>query len=169
MQACPTLVQECFEKWFSYPVQMVHAQVATSSGQPHIRTMDLYEITEEGTLVFLTRTDAVKWFDLTQNPRVAVCFVNLDYGQIVVEGSVELKKKSDPKCMKYWNAMEPSIRKIYLPYVDGEISESFGVIFIKPTSWEVLQIRKDDYCLSPRTKFTQDDQGNWQESMLTPV
>ena len=170
MRTYPSLVRECFEKWFSFPEQMVHGQVVTASTMPHVRTMGLYEITREGALVFLTRNDTTKWNDLTENPRAAVCFVNLDHGQIIAEGDVKLKtKRESSESLQYWNAMEPSIRKIYLPYKEGEISESFGVIFIKPTSWEVLQIRKEDYCLSTRTKFLLDAQGSWKESTLTPV
>lgn len=168
--SCPILVLECLKKWFSYPQEMVHCQVATAAaGNPHIRTMGLYEITDEGALVFLTRNDTLKWHDLQQNPRAAVCMVNLEYGQVVVEGLVDLKTYRDPLVtLKYWNQMVPTIKKIYQPPANGEMSDSFGVLFIQPNSWEVLEIYKEDYCKSRRKQFL-PDQGTWQERNLTPV
>ena len=53
------------KSWFSFPEKETHCQVATAlNGQPHVRTMKLYEITREGSLVVLTRRDAQKWRDL---------------------------------------------------------------------------------------------------------
>lgn len=79
------------QSWFDFPKNKLFCQVSTvSNGQPHIRTMDLYDFTDDGSLVFLTSTYSKKWSDLEKQPYVTVCLLNLDVCQITVEGSALL-------------------------------------------------------------------------------
>lgn len=176
MDFLPPLVLESLKKWFSYPEKEIHCQVTTTlKGQPHVRTMKLYEVTPDGLLVFLSRNDTQKWRDLVECPQIAVLFLNEEYGQMVVEGTVELKTNREvPLVQKYWDLMPPMIQKIYLPQdvpsnrVTGYIPDSFGVIFIRPISWDVLHICKEDYLTSKRKQF-RIHRGSWLEQDLNPV
>jgi hypothetical protein len=84
-----------------------------------------------------------------------------DYGQLIVQGSAELKTKEyDPNLINfYWKRMYPNIQKIYLPNSD-HINQSaiqpttlFGIICIKPYLLELLEIHKEYYLKSKRMQF----------------
>jgi general stress protein 26 len=84
-------IKHLLHSWFDFPQNKLFCQVSTvDDGHPHIRTMDLHDFTNDGSLIFLTKTDSRKWNDLTKHPYIAACMLNLDVGQITVEGSVLL-------------------------------------------------------------------------------
>lgn len=168
MTTLPFLVAESFKSGFGYPQTELYGMVATSFNEhPHIRTMKLYEITSEGHLVFLTRTDTQKWHNLQHCPYAAVCFLNLSYCQILVEGSVELLSQENDVDMirQYWQRLPPGIQEIYLYDIGNhqsklEIPENFGAIFIIPSLWEVMEFNKEEYIKSTRKQF-QLVKGSW--------
>lgn len=161
MTTLPSLVSESFKSGFGYPQTELYGMVATTYNEhPHIRTMKLYEITSEGHLVFLTRTDTQKWHNLQHCPDAAVCFLNLNNCQILVEGSVELLSQENDinKIRQYWQKLPPGIQEIYLYDIDDnqpklEIPDNFGVIFIIPSLWEVMKFNKEEYIKSIRKQF----------------
>lgn len=173
MNKYPLFVQERLKKWFSYPEREIHCQVATTFNDcPHVRTMKLYEITDEGFLVVLSRNDTQKWRDLEKNPRATVLLLNEECGQMIAEGAVELNH-TKAQIRKYWERMPFMIQKIYFNTesdkpTPGDIPGSFGVIFIQPSSWDVLEICKDDYLKSTRRLF-RNEKGSWSEQDLNPV
>jgi general stress protein 26 len=88
----PDLVKTCLASWFSYPKDELFCQVSTTSqNNPHIRTMLLHDITQEGKFIFLSRTDTQKWQDLSKNPSIAIHALNLEGVQIIVQGTATLK------------------------------------------------------------------------------
>lgn len=165
----PSLINDKLTNWFGFPEKETHIQVATSSeNHPHLRTMKLYEITQEGSCVVLTHNKTLKWHDLQVSPYVAMLFVNYDFGQITVEGEAELKTKDSNEIKCYWECMPEPIQRIYTPSPGKEIPDSFGVISVRPTSWEMLEINKIDYNKSIRRKFFLKN-GLWEASELRPV
>ena len=171
-------VKSRLQKWFSFPQNKLYCQVSTTSHQgPHIRTMDLYDITEEGQLIFLTDTSTRKWMDLQEFPNMAVCLLNLDHVQIIVEGSAMLKTSmSDPHTVSiYWNNFLDQYWKDY--YLSrplnlkpnlNEIPSSFGLIVMTPNLWEILEINKEDFLKSSRKQFRLRD-GVWVSHDLAPA
>jgi general stress protein 26 len=76
MNSSPVPIQQAFKTRFNFLENEVHGQVCTvSNHEPHIRTMRLYDITEQDELIFLSRTDAQKWLDLQKCSNIAVCLV----------------------------------------------------------------------------------------------
>ncbi|KTD22995.1 Uncharacterised protein [Legionella lansingensis] len=85
-------IKKCLQAWFSFPENKLFCQVTTVSCRgTHIRTMDLYDLTADGHLIFLTDTSTRKWLDLQELKKIAVCMLHLEHGQIIVEGEAILK------------------------------------------------------------------------------
>ena len=54
-------IKHLLHSWFDFPENKLFCQVSTvNDGRPHIRTMDLYDFTDDGSLIFLTKTDSRK-------------------------------------------------------------------------------------------------------------
>src|SRR5689334_1497584 len=106
------------QEWFGFPQKRVYCQVATSrQNHPQLRTMALYHLSDKGELIFLTETSTPKWQDLQTNPRIAVCAVNTDLGQILVEGKACLiTPAKDPEAARfYWtHCLDDYWREHYL-------------------------------------------------------
>lgn len=150
-------VGELLNNWFDYPNKRLYCQVSTTSSRvTHIRTMDLYHLTEDGYIALLSRTDTRKWNDLTNNPNISICIANLGHGQITVEGSASLKTAENDFDIAsyYWNNhLDQYWRDFYLKRSDrhcNEIPSSFGVIIVKPDFWEILELDVNDYSKSSR-------------------
>lgn len=165
----PALINEKLKGWFGFPEQETHIQVATSSeNRPHIRTMKLYEVTQDGSCIVLSHNKTQKWRDLQVSPHIALLFVNYDFGQLVVEGVARLLTKENCQIKRYWECMPKHIQQIYTPSSGKEISDHFGVISVQPLSWEILEINKVDYNKSIRRKFVPDN-GSWKSHEIKPV
>jgi len=124
--------------------------------------MDLYDFTDEGALIFLTNTNSNKWYHLKQISSIAVCLLNLERGQIIVEGSAFLHTSGNnqPLATKYWNNyLDEYWRDFYLSCASGapssqeKIPLSFGIIEIRPHSWEILEINTEDFLSGSRKKY----------------
>jgi general stress protein 26 len=155
-------IKALLQSWFSFPEKKIFCQVSTiNNGSPHIRTMDLYDFTDDGTLIFLTNTNSNKWYHLKQVPNIAVCLLHLECGQIIVEGlaSLHTSVNNQPLATRYWNYLDEYWQGFYLSYASGdpssqkEIPLSFGVIEICPHSWEILEINTEDFLKGSRKKF----------------
>lgn len=168
----PELVQTALGKWFQFPQNEIYCQVATVMGvHPHVRTMMLYKITDDGKLIFLTGTDTQKWRDLKDDHHVAVCLFNKEYGQIIGEGKAQLKTniKQLEETAKYWHMLSPAWRDVYRSdEAESAIPDSFGVIVIVPSRWEVLQLNREKYLKSIRKEFVLDG-GDWMMQELRPA
>lgn len=165
----PPLIYEMLTAWFGFPEKTIHAQVATASAnRPHLRTMLLFEITSNGELVFLTHKETQKWQDLQSSPYIATTLVNLNYGQITVEGVASLKSKNDTDLSRYWESLPLYVRRIYTSSPGTEIPETLGVIIVSPGSWEILVLNNEDYNLSVRKQFFQKN-GTWNSLDLKPL
>lgn len=163
----PSVINEKLRSWFGFPEKETHVQIATCfENHPHIRTMKLYEITQDGSCIVLSHNKTVKCRDLQVSPYIAILFINYDFGQLIVEGFAQLKNKNN-EIKRYWDCMPESIQKIYSPLPDREIPESFGVISVQPVSWEMLEINKIDYIKSIRRKFFREN-GSWKSKELRP-
>lgn len=165
----PLIIHEKLRNWFGFPQQETHVQVATSfENHPHVRTMKLYEITEDGSCIILSHNNTQKWRDLQVSPYIALLFVNYDFGQLTVEGVAQLKTKENSEIKPYWECMPEPIQRIYTSSPNKEIPDSFGVISVQPLSWEMLEINTVDYNKSIRKKFFRDN-GSWKTQELRPV
>ncbi len=168
-------IQSCLQKWFSFPENKLFCQVSTvAKNNPHIRTMDLYDITEDGRLIFLTDTSTQKWKDLQQCQNIAVCMLHLEYGQIIVEGIAALKTSVNDSysVSLYWhNFLDQYWRDFYVSRTvktSNNIPESFGLIEITPSIWEILEINPYDFLKSSRKQFKLMN-GKWSTHDLLPV
>lgn len=152
MNLIPKEINNYFEKYFNDKDTAIFCQIANQSNlKPHIRTMRLYAITETGYLEFLSRTDTQKWLDWEKQPYAAVCFLNLNFGQVLAEGTVSLKTTiTDPDDIKkYWDSLPKNIRMIYTNKDGNEPPSCFGIVNIMPAFWEVLELF-DEYIESSR-------------------
>ncbi|MGQ3888563.1 pyridoxamine 5'-phosphate oxidase family protein [Legionella sp. CNM-1927-20] len=156
-------IRYLLQSWFDFPNSKLFCQVATvDNGYPHVRTMDLYDFTDKGSLIFLTKTGSRKWNDLEKNSNVAVCLLNLEVGQIIVEGSVLLQTSANNLAMAtlYWRNYLPKYwQNFYLSHssqdnLSKEIPSSFGIIKIIPHAWEILEINTEDFLKGSRKRFT---------------
>lgn len=160
-------INTLLQSWFSFPENKLFCQVSTLNGdQPCIRTMDLYDFTREGSLIFLTNTQSGKWYHLTKLSKIAVCLLNVDGGQIIVEGSTLLHTNATNPLLAahYWeNYLDEYWRNFYWSYTPDSVSSqkeipaSFGVIEIYPKSWDILEIKRGDFLKSSREKFQLQD------------
>lgn len=170
-------IKKLLQSWFFFPENKIFCQVSTvKNNHPHIRTMDLYDFTNDGTLIFLTNTNSNKWHHLGQLPNIAVCLLNLEYGQIIVEGSALLQTRANNQLLAthYWeNYLDEYWRNFYLSCAteplplssQKEIPLSFGIIEIHPHSWEVLEIDPEDFLKGSRKKF-QLQENAWVKTEL---
>ncbi|HHT0592928.1 TPA: pyridoxamine 5'-phosphate oxidase family protein [Legionella anisa] len=166
-------VQLYLRHWFSFPKDKVYAQITTVMHQkPHIRTMDLYHFTPDGSLIFLTDTHSPKWTHLNHCSNVGICLANLEHGQIIVEGRAILHtgQSNLPLASLYWqNYLDEYWRNYYVTNsntCDG-ISLSFGVIQIIPTLWQILEINKNDFLKGSRTEYKFKN-STWIKNQLPP-
>src|SRR5580700_6952616 len=108
MKFLPQSVYSLIKTWFRYPEEVVFCQVSTTQqNKPSLRTMALYDITDQGEFIFLSRTDTKKWSDLLERPYIAVCMLSHKQHQIILEGSVSTKTIENDKQFAnfYWNKM----------------------------------------------------------------
>jgi general stress protein 26 len=157
------IVKERLQDWFSFPGEKLFCQLTTTSnGRPHIRTMDLYDVTDSGALIFLTKTSSRKWKDLKKEAHAAVCLLNLESGQITVEGKAELQTTTNNLSFVtyYWENYLPKYwQDFYLSLTPENsalrenIPSSFGVIKIIPERWEILEINTEDFLKGSRKSF----------------
>ena len=155
MNLIPKEINDYFEKSFNDKESAIYCQIANQSDlKPHIRTMRLYAITETGHLEFLSRTDTQKWLDWEKQPHAAVCFLNLNFGQILAEGTISLKTKiTHPNDIKkYWADLPKEIKLIYTGKEENEPPSCFGVVSMIPTCWELLELF-EKYIESSRTLY----------------
>jgi hypothetical protein len=122
--------------------------------------MLLYDITQAGHFVFLSRINTQKWYDLTKNPSVTLHALNLEKGQIIVQGTATLKTVDNDLefCQAYWHKMMPETQNIYRQDCSDSmdhtrIPDSFGGIMVVPDFFDVLELRSDDYTKSCRLQF----------------
>lgn len=144
----------------------IYCQLANQSNlKPHIRTMQLYNIKNNSCLEFLSRTDTQKWTDWQLHPYAALCFLNVDFGQILAEGEVILKTlKTHPQEIKdYWYSLKPDIKMIYTE--EQEVPECLGIISIMPNLWEVIEFSKDRYLESSRMLYKLIN-NSWSEEKI---
>lgn len=165
----PSSIKEKLIDWFNFPKGEIYAQVATNfNNHPHIRSMLLFEITSEGYLVFLTHNQTQKWLDLNSSAHIAITLVDLQLGQITVEGTANLKTKDHMEIHRYWKTLSFNIKKIYTDSPKKEVPDTFGVIIVQPTSWEYLELNKIDYNKSVRKQFFMKN-GLWESKNLKPL
>lgn len=170
-------IRNLLQGWFDFPASKLFCQVCTvSGGHPHIRTMDLYDFTNTGSLIFITSTYSRKWHDLEKQSNIAVCLLSLATGQITVEGSAILQTAANnlPLATFYWENYLPKYwQDFYLshssPNINSskEIPPSFGIIQIIPYRWEVLEINAEDFLKGSRKIFTLDKEV-WEMTELLP-
>jgi hypothetical protein len=129
--------------------------------------MKLYDLTQDGFCILLSHIDTQKWRDLLISPYVALLFMNYDFGQIVVEGMTQLKTKKNKEIRHYWECMPEHFQRIYTSFPGEEIPDTFGVIYVQPLSWEMLEINKVDFNKSIRKKFFYEN-GSWKSIDLRP-
>jgi len=160
-------IKNLLQSWFSFPKNKIYCQVSTvANRKPHIRTMDLYDVTDDGHLILLTDTSTRKWLDLQKCNNIAICIVHIEHGQIIVEGEATLKTSINDFSITslYWHdALDQYWRDIYLSRssnAEEKIPSSFGIIVVKPNFWEMLEINKQDYLRSLRKRFQLID-GTW--------
>jgi general stress protein 26 len=169
----PKKITDSLKSWFDFPNQDVHCQVCTcSNNNPFVRTMKFYDITDDGTVIVLSRTNSKKWQNLQTTNNIAICICHLGRGQIVMEGTAKLETHDTNKVLidKYWQMMDLYAMKIYTPslqVVTKEIGENFGVIVVNPTRWEVFEPDMNEYLLSIRTEFRLEN-NQWKDYPLEP-
>ena len=156
-------IKHLLHSWFSFPENKIFCQVSTvNNNHPRIRTMDLYDFTDDGALIFLTNTHSNKWRELEQVSNIAVCLLSLESGQIIIEGSASLHTSANnrPLATYYWdNYLDQYWRDFYLSCAlkssspQNEIPPSFGIIKIYPHTWEILEINTEDFLKGSRKKF----------------
>ncbi|WP_231865862.1 pyridoxamine 5'-phosphate oxidase family protein [Legionella fallonii] len=168
-----TTVKQYLHHWFAFPKNKLFAQVSTIHEQkPCIRTMDLYDVTSKGSLIFLTDTNSPKWSHLTRNPNIGICLLHREYGQIIVEGSALLDTSVTNLSLAtlYWeNYLDDYWRRFYLSNSSNTtahgIPSSFGIMHIIPKSWEILAFSTDDFLKGLRVKY-QLHEGVWIKNPL---
>jgi pyridoxine/pyridoxamine 5'-phosphate oxidase len=167
MNLMPKQINSYFSAWFDCKPD-IYCQLANQSdSKPHIRTMRLYAITDSGHLEFLSHTSTQKWSDWHSQPYAAVCFLNPDCGQILVEGTVQLKTiQTHPVDIKnYWRSLPKNIQMIYTELEEKEAPKSFGIVSIIPLQWEVLELTDEQYLLNSRILY-QLINGTWKEKKI---
>jgi general stress protein 26 len=165
------LVNQCLQTWFDFPKNKIFCQVSTlANTSPHIRSMELYHVTSLGNVILLTDTSSRKWHDLEICPNIAICVVDVNYGQIIIEGTADLiTSNNDTQTAElYWHHyLDQYWRDFYLSRTQRTqtISDSFGVIRMLPQLWEITEINKDDYLQSRKKQFLWRE-GAWMMSDL---
>lgn len=170
------LIKHYLQNWFDFPNKKLFCQVATfGNNSPHVRTMDLYHITDEGNVILLTETSTRKWHDLKENPTAAICIVNQDFGQILANGQITLNDfTTDSITTKYYwdSCLDDYWRNFYLKRDSNNIAHtipsSFGVIILQPRFWEILVTNQNDFLKSSRKQYHKNGE-TWSQSEVDPV
>lgn len=164
----PNIIKESLAKDFGLSnKQWVFGQVATQSTEgPHIRTMRLYDLTDKGELIFMSRTDTLKCRDLLSDPRITVCLFKPDVAQITVNGKATLfTRLNNPELIEScWNNLTFETKEIYRVYEKDSSKEPIDnlcVIVITPESWEIIKLAKQ-YLASERLHFVRQ-QNSWEK------
>jgi uncharacterized pyridoxamine 5'-phosphate oxidase family protein len=159
--------------WFGYPDAEVICQVATTSkDQPHIRSMKLYGISENGDFIFITATSSRKWQDLQSSPSTAICLCS-PQGQLTIEGSVVLLTGREEHALvrQYWQTLPVYWQKYYLAeqhrYEVTALPISFGLIAVTPNCFDVTHINKNDYLKSSRQRYRLTE-NSWIKKNIMP-
>ncbi len=175
----PEAIKTCFREKFGFPDAPLIGQVATVTPDgPTIRSMRMYQFNEAGQLIFMSHRHSHKWRQLVQDPKLAICFVSSDLlTQVTVKGDVTLKQGT-PDLQSYWENVRLDVRKIYDNYdVEGPFTgvkdltppklcpDSFGLILVNPTKWELLELSPSDYPASNRTVFHLEH-GKWSDQRV---
>ena len=169
----PDYISSVIKRWFDFPSKETYCQVSTVMNCiPHIRTMRLYDINASGKLVLLTNTRTRKWTQVRNSPEVALCFVNYDFGQIVVEGEAVTKTIANDKneIVTMWGKLLPYWQDYYLSQDTDQtfqrnefkIPETFGQISVIPNLFVIVEINKEDYLKSITHRFTRDINLEWK-------
>ncbi|KTC93768.1 MULTISPECIES: pyridoxamine 5'-phosphate oxidase family protein [Legionella] len=167
------LLKNRLNDWFNFSRNPIYGQVTTVYNElPYVRTMHLYELTPRGSLIFLTSTHSGKWQHLIKNAHVAICLMNADYGQILVEGSALLHTRQTNLALTslYWeNYLEESWQNFYISEDSDVLKEtipsSFGIVEVVPKTWEILEINKIDFTKGKRKKYILQE-GMWNVNQL---
>lgn len=157
----PQDVKDHLITWFNFPDSDIFCQVSTLANmQPHVRTMKLYDVSKNGTVIFITSTTTRKWKNLQSNPSIAICLFQTNKGQVLIEGVATLHTKLDSPTITrhYWQQMPEEWRQFYLSHdtktpSSDNIPASFGVIEVTPSLWETLEINQKDYLKSIRKQY----------------
>jgi pyridoxine/pyridoxamine 5'-phosphate oxidase len=180
----PDDIEKLLQNHFDYP-KVIIAQVATFEEQsPDIRSMGLFDIDSEGRLIFLTNSGSHKWAQLLRDLRVSVLLLNLKQNvQIIVRGSAELLTMGTSQDLleSYWLKVPHGAKLSYhqqfpegkfVPLNINKASETapdhFGVIRVKPTNWETLEI-DDVYYPSSKRLFYKMAGGHWKKERLNAI
>lgn len=183
--AIPQTVENLLKKRFNYPDRMIFAQVATlSENGPDLRTMGLFNIDDEGRLIFLTNTFSHKWTQISSHPKISVLLLNPEQNvQIIARGLAEtMTPLTAPELSAfYWNLTPEGAKQTYalqdpenkyVPII-GKTTPShppknFGIIRITPTIWEFLEMDLENYPASPRFRYIKTNT-TWQEKRLNAI
>lgn len=161
-----TLIGKHLKNWFDFPKNPVFCQVTTvQQKQPSIRTMALYDFTHKGSLIFITATNSPKWAHLVNCPKIALCMLHHEHGQIIVEGSALLHTSTTnlPMISLYWeNYLDEYWRNFYRVEAPespaNEIPASLGIVQIIPSAWQILAMNKDDFLKGTRSLYTMQEE-----------
>jgi general stress protein 26 len=149
-----------------FPQKPIFAQVATqSNSQPHIRTMRLYGIDDNGELIFLTHGESQKCEDLRTCQNVEVLIYDETHQiQIKAAGHSSVVKLSEYKGgILYWNQVPDQVKKLYSSTLetDRPIPDSCLAIIVSPQYWEYYQLNLSNYSSSPF--FQYHSSSHWVE------
>ncbi len=166
----PIRIKELLNMEFYNLKKPLFAQVATiSQNQTHIRTMMLYGFNQNEKLIFLSRTDTQKIFDIRINQAISLLIYEPNVSQIIGEGKASIKTvlTNREETEHYWNLMPANIQMIYS--ASHELNELFGVIEICIHHWEYLVLHSENYTKSERIRCYLTDKNSWQEERLTAI
>jgi len=128
---------------FSFPDKLLFANVATQSEiGPNIRTMRIYGMNEDGSLILITKTMANKWKELQENSLIALSIVSEDRSlQLICRGHVLLENGPSPQAEVYWELIRPDLRETYERMENSAIPPTFGLVTVRPYFWEILELK----------------------------
>lgn len=181
----PQQIKILLKTRFDYPSHIIIAQVATlSDSGPDLRSMGLFDIDEQGRLIFLTNTFSHKWTQLSSRPEISVLLLNLQQDtQIIGRGYAELlTKDSSPDLSElYWHRVPEGAKQTYAhenpenSYTELNTSfkistppKNFGIIRIAPKIWEFLDMDIQNYPASYRVRY-EWNKTKWEETRLNAI
>lgn len=164
---------------------IIIAQVATLAGfNPDIRSMGLFDIDSEGRLIFLTNRGSHKWNQLSHNSASSVLLLNLKQdAQIIVRGHVDLLTLASHSELleQYWLRTPQGAQHTYAhqnpegEYISLNIStinttppDNFGMLQVKPTRWEILDVNVNNYPESRRICYEREGK-YWKGSRINAI
>ncbi|MBA2653390.1 MAG: pyridoxamine 5'-phosphate oxidase family protein [Tatlockia sp.] len=171
-----SFIKNNLSNWFNFPKDKLFCQVASLKDRtPQIRTMALYDFTQQGSLVFITDTSSPKWEQLSACDEVSVCMLNPVLGQILAEGRAQLHTSQTnlPMVTLYWeNYLDQYWRNFYQKNESSKVLNSiptaFGIVKIEPKSLELLTINSEDFLRGSREKY--EKQGSlWIKNQLSLI